>query len=677
MKKQTSEHGFTFIEMAIVVGVVGIVSAGALIGIPQYIHNKQTQITRSRMDLALNALSVYSQRHLRLPCPADTLDVTNPSDATVVGRGTERNQGYCYQNADTRTLYGSTEGVLPWKTLGLSERDVVDGWGRYITYKPAPHLTVQTAAPEMQTGANGIDIHNACRTKLWFDGAGSQHIDRQKALFCCNSAPKETYLGGAIPAAYAAQIDASAAGDVAARLNAIVPAAGGGSDVVGNNDPVVSSNRWIDDYDARTTPAAGAPDYYLAGSFSQVFRTDADASLLRASGHAVTLVSHGGNGVFSLLRKQDARLDATRGAGGALVTGAGSGADERHNVWPPETFAASLFHPKASANGAYDKAGLVRGASDDVIAWARSDQLFSRAGDATCVRPPLVLARTEESCANYGNFIYVLDSSGSMTTGYDNGRSRINVAKEVLPEVIGLHIQEESKDKSPDDVGFTRLSWNPDGTLRVFSISDVVLNADYEIDSQANVDRATAAVELLVAQTGASGYTPLFDTILQAAAIANDPGRQDAESDERTALLIISDGYDNRSDMGSNCREGGWCGDPRAATRIARDKDHMLDVIASRYFPIDKAAIQADPGYGAMSREQLFGKVLRQKYPRMDVHIVDMSVTQENITLSDLEDLVAEVGGGSTLNVARDTEDLKEKLQSACTTETALSGQGL
>lgn len=670
-----AENGFTLIEMALVTALVGIIVSGLLIGIPQYVQYRQTQTTRAHMDLAMNALSVYSQRYLRLPCPADTVDATLASGARV-GRGTERDGGYCYKNITNRTLYGQAEGVLPWKALGLSERDAMDGWGRYITYKPAPHLTVQTSAPEMQTGANGQDIHNACRTRIWFDNAGLQHIDRQKALFCCNSAPKQTYLGSAIPSDYDSDISPSDAEDIAARLNAIVPAAGADSDIVKvNDDPVVSTNRWIDDYSARTSPAAGG-DYFLAGSFSQPFNTDADAPLLRASGHAVTLISHGGNGIFSPLRKQTARLDSSTDAAGTPDS-PDAASDERRNIWPPETFAASLFHPKTSNGGAYDKGSLIRGASDDVVAWARSDQLFARAGDATCTRPPVVLAQTTQSCSNYGNFIYVLDNSGSMKRRYEGYNSRITVAKNVLPEVIALHIREENKDSSPDEIGFTRLTLNPDGTLRILTAESVILNADYEIDSDANVDRAISAAQTDVANTRANGNTALFDTILQSAEIANDPARQDPDSDERTALLVVSDGYDNESNMGTNCREDSdyWCDESYAARQKAADKNLMLNTINARYFPLDIDAIKAQPDYDSMTREELFGQILRDHYPNMDLHIVDMSVTADNQSLSDLRAMVAKVGKGSTFNVAGDTESLRNALMSACRTVTTVSAQ--
>lgn len=668
-----AQNGFTLIEMAVVVALVGIITGGLILGIPQYVQYRQTQTTRAHMDLAMNALSVYSQRYLRLPCPADTVDTTLASGA-LVGRGTERDGGYCYKNVSNRTLYDQTEGVLPWKALGLSERDVMDGWGRYITYKPAPHLTVQTGAPEMQTGANGQDIHNACRTKVWFDDAGLQHTDRQKALFCCNSAPKQTYLGSAIPSDYDSNISPADAEDLAARLNAIVPAAGVESDAIAANAPVVSTNRWIDDYSARTSPAAGG-DYFLAGSFSQPFDTDADAPLLRASGHAVTLISHGGNGIFSNLRKQTARLDSDTDAAGEPES-PDAASDERHNIWPPETFAASLFHPKAS-NGAYDKGSLIRGASDDVIAWARSDQLFARAGDATCTRPPVVLANTQRNCSNYGNFIYVLDNSGSMTTRYEGRRSRITVAKDVLPDVIALHIREESQDSDPDEIGFTRLTLNPDGTLRVLTAESVILNPDYEINSEDNINRAISSAETDVAETQANGYTPLFDTILQSAKIANDPARQDSNSDERTALLVVSDGYDNASNMGSNCREDGdyWCDESYASRQKAADKALMLRTINARYFPIDIDAIKAQSDYDSLTREELFGQVLRDQYPNMDLHIVDMSVTADSESLSDLRAMVAKVGGGSTFNIASDTGSLRNALMSACRTVTTVSAQ--
>ena len=126
VNKSGKEGGFTLIEVAIVMAIVGFIVSGFVIGVPQYVHNQKTKLTHERMELVSNALSAYAQRHYRLPCPAD-------ADTANANRGLERNGGNCFQSdATAESLYANAEGVVPWRELGLSEQDVSDGWGHYI-----------------------------------------------------------------------------------------------------------------------------------------------------------------------------------------------------------------------------------------------------------------------------------------------------------------------------------------------------------------------------------------------------------------------------------------------------------------------------------------------------------------------------------------------------------------
>ena len=86
---------------------------------------------------------------------------------------------------------------MPWKELAIPQDMVVDGWGRYIIYQPAPGLTVdtQSAALKDTAGTNALDVHNACRSALWYDADGN-HLNRAKALFCCNAPPPNDNSAG-------------------------------------------------------------------------------------------------------------------------------------------------------------------------------------------------------------------------------------------------------------------------------------------------------------------------------------------------------------------------------------------------------------------------------------------------------------------------------------------------
>lgn len=509
---QDTASGFTLIETAIVLLVISVMTSGLVLGVPQYLNYRKTELTNDRMELVSNALSVYAQRHYRLPCPADT-DGAN--------RGMERNWdavtnvGWCFSNnASDESLYTSTEGVLPWRELGLSEHDVADGWGRYITYKPAPQLTVNTYASQMQNDDSVTDsllqspeIHNACRNQMWYN-EGRNHMNRQKALFCCNSHPKPTYLTstGAQPLSGTW------------RDNAIT-VAGIDNDDDTSNDNVVSTNAWIDDYAA--TDGSADANLYAAGNFNQVYDDAADAPLIRASGHAVTLISHGGNGAFSFLRKTDSttRRDATMNVGAApdMDIQQADTQDERKNVWPPQIFAATIGTSKSAA---HDKASMRAGVSDDVVKYLRSDQLFSKAGrGSTCVRP----AGGDYTCPafSYGNYVYVLDTSKSMNE-QGLGDTRYNVSLTTLKGVddpadaidttdslLAQHVTSEGKnDSDPDVVGFTGLAYATKIEMEETTGADEIVAAHWVVTGETCTTVSSECTAWSVCGGNAEGCTP-------------------------------------------------------------------------------------------------------------------------------------------------------------------------
>src|SRR5260370_18466569 len=166
--------GYTLAELAICLCIIGILTSGGLLGTSHYFKGEKTAQTRQNIDFVMNVLSAYAQTHYRLPCPADP-----KADAAQAGH-----------QVDKCTAAGTTEGILPWKELAIPQNMVVDGWGRYIIYKPAPGLTVDTQSASMKdtAGTNALDVHNACRSALWYDADGN-HLNRAKALFCCNAPP--------------------------------------------------------------------------------------------------------------------------------------------------------------------------------------------------------------------------------------------------------------------------------------------------------------------------------------------------------------------------------------------------------------------------------------------------------------------------------------------------------
>lgn len=551
VKKQGAAGGFTLIEMAVVLLLLGIVAGGGLVGFSGMTQKMKIGATKEKFSLIEAALSSYAQRYKRLPCPA-----------APDGGGVERSNGRCFSNTTASALYASMQGTVPWRELGLPESAVRDGWGRFITYKPAPQLTVNHVALEMQnmdTGTSALDVHDACRSALWFsekDGGSYKFEDRAKAMFCCNVPPRNAYLsayqsGGGLPAGWRDQAVLAAGQLSGVTLNA--------ASAMPADRPLQSTNAWLDSSDL--------PD--LNGDFDVPDHGDAanvspDAPMSRATGLAVTLISHGGNGFLSFLsgKAENLRLQASL-TGGGITGGASASGDERLNVWPPQVVAAATYNPKAAA-GAFDPMGIRNGASDDQASYLRSDQLFAYAGTATCLRPAITkpMKSVCPPSGLYGDVTYFLDTSGSMTTGFNGGSlgsTRIEVAKNALKLVIPEHIEQEVKEdtEDPDKVGFNRFNSAAPGYGCGVLYDDKTgiytagfdSNGDGVVDDTDQVTPATleAAKDNMIntiSSISAWGNTPIAQSIrVTADAMASATG-ENGTAEEPNAIVFISDGQD-------------------------------------------------------------------------------------------------------------------------------------
>lgn len=161
-----SEQGTVFI---VVLAVIALMSAIVLLGTGVF-HLDDTSDrvlqTNKKQEFLIRELAAYAQRTNSLPCPADP----------AVDPGS-RNFGFARGTCgiDTAT------GLIPFRTLNLSEHDARDGWSRFMTYKISPVLA---------NTASGNHIFMRCRRFPWFDGnppdvAHPSNLYPQKARFCC------------------------------------------------------------------------------------------------------------------------------------------------------------------------------------------------------------------------------------------------------------------------------------------------------------------------------------------------------------------------------------------------------------------------------------------------------------------------------------------------------------
>lgn len=132
------QRGFTLLEMAITLAIVGFLLGGLMMTLGAQQDVSRVQETRRLLTQAREALYGFAMQNGRLPCPAApgaaSTGLERTANATANGCGGA----------------GSMHGTLPWATLGLPEGDA---WGRRFTYSVTPRFarTVQ-AYPLNQYG---------------------------------------------------------------------------------------------------------------------------------------------------------------------------------------------------------------------------------------------------------------------------------------------------------------------------------------------------------------------------------------------------------------------------------------------------------------------------------------------------------------------------------------------
>ena len=87
-------RGFTLIEIAIVLVVIGLLLSGGLLGIAPVLQSSRVTETNSKLDLIENALILYALRNSCLPCPATgNLLSSNANVGLAVDKYTRRLSG--------------------------------------------------------------------------------------------------------------------------------------------------------------------------------------------------------------------------------------------------------------------------------------------------------------------------------------------------------------------------------------------------------------------------------------------------------------------------------------------------------------------------------------------------------------------------------------------------------
>lgn len=141
--RRTPAHGFTLIEMAIVLVIIGLAAIMIIKASGGMLDNEKRKTVRITLDTVDTALANFVAVHKRLPCPADGALASGAANAGVE----LLSAGACNPATEVH-------GVVPWVTLGLSEQAASDPWHGRLSYRVDPALAGNAPLPLLMNMSN-------------------------------------------------------------------------------------------------------------------------------------------------------------------------------------------------------------------------------------------------------------------------------------------------------------------------------------------------------------------------------------------------------------------------------------------------------------------------------------------------------------------------------------------
>lgn len=140
--KGAGSQGFSLLELAIVLVILGLIGGFSLPLLTAHITRTAFLKTRSNQEYVVSALAAFVEKYRRFPCPAEPQ------------RG-----GAQFGLAQESCRMDKAKGIVPFKTLGISESYARDGFKRLMTYVVEPELAKRQINPQEEAGGT-ITINN-------------------------------------------------------------------------------------------------------------------------------------------------------------------------------------------------------------------------------------------------------------------------------------------------------------------------------------------------------------------------------------------------------------------------------------------------------------------------------------------------------------------------------------
>lgn len=155
------QQGYTLIELAVVMVILGLLIAPAFGLYTLYIKDQRKQQTESAMQSAQNAVGGFRSLYGRYPCPAPADAAPGSAEygyedcsATAPGVVTATSNNTALANRDVLI------GALPFRELNMQERDSIDGHGMRLSYSVTRSLTDSATFDTQNGGISIVDIND-------------------------------------------------------------------------------------------------------------------------------------------------------------------------------------------------------------------------------------------------------------------------------------------------------------------------------------------------------------------------------------------------------------------------------------------------------------------------------------------------------------------------------------
>lgn len=136
-----ASRGFSLVELAVAVSVIGVIAAMATAGYSDYVEVRARARAHAEAETARQAIRAFALRNKRLPCPDRSADGDGAREGLAGNCGS-----------------GVQVGWLPYESLGLTRPDR----GRRLRYAVSRAGGADLVAP-VGSASDGLDLDGAAR----------------------------------------------------------------------------------------------------------------------------------------------------------------------------------------------------------------------------------------------------------------------------------------------------------------------------------------------------------------------------------------------------------------------------------------------------------------------------------------------------------------------------------